>query len=99
MKGVRRVVVVNEVGEVCLKDFVKLADESEEIVVEKGCDRHEGGVVEIKRGGEESVREEDRHHKQVLVTVELSFVLCNVLVSGRVGARPRAKTRQIRRKK
>ena len=42
MKGVRRVVVVDEVGEVCLKDFVKLADESEEIVVEKGCDRHEG---------------------------------------------------------
>ena len=35
-----------------------------------------GGVLEIKRGGEESVREEDRHHKQVLVTVELSFVLC-----------------------
>jgi hypothetical protein len=31
--------------------------------------------VEIKRGGERSVREEDRHHKQVLVTVELSFVL------------------------
>ncbi len=35
-----------------------------------------GGEVEIKRGGEKSVREEDRHHKQVLVTVELSFVLC-----------------------
>jgi hypothetical protein len=33
-------------------------------------------VFEIKRGGEESVREEDKHHKQVLVTVELSFVLC-----------------------
>ncbi len=28
-----------------------------------------------KRGGEKSVREEDRHHKQVFVTVELSFVL------------------------
>ena len=31
--------------------------------------------VEIERGGDKSVREEDRHHKQVLVTVELSFVL------------------------
>jgi hypothetical protein len=31
--------------------------------------------VEIRRGGVKSVREEDRHHKQVLVTVELSFVL------------------------
>ena len=31
--------------------------------------------VEIERGGVKSVREEDRHHKQVLVTVELSFVL------------------------
>ncbi len=31
--------------------------------------------VEIERGGDRSVREEDRHHKQVLVTVELSFVL------------------------
>ena len=75
MKGVRRVVVVNEIGEVCLKDFVQLADESEEVVVEKGCDGHEGGVLEIKRGDEKSVREEDRHHKHVLVTVELSFAL------------------------
>ena len=31
--------------------------------------------VEIERGGDKSVREEDRHHKQVLVTFELSFVL------------------------
>ena len=75
MKGVHRVVVVDEVGEVYLEDVVELADEGEEIVVEEGCDGHVGGKVEIKRGGEESVREEDRHHKQVLVTVELSFVL------------------------
>ena len=34
------------------------------------------GGIEIKRGGEKSVLGEDRHHKQVLVTVELSFVLC-----------------------
>ncbi len=73
MKGVRKVVVVNDIGEVCLKDFVQLADETEEIVVEEGCDGHEGGVLEIKCGGEESVREEDKHHKQLLVTVELSF--------------------------
>ncbi len=42
----------------------------------------EGGSVDVmwvhgvKRGGGRSVREEDRHHRQVLVTVELSFVLC-----------------------
>ena len=41
MKRVRRVVVVDEVGEVCLEDFVELADEIEEIVVEQRCDRHE----------------------------------------------------------
>ena len=45
MKGVRRVVVVNEVGEVCLKDFIQLADKVEEIVVEKGCGRHEWEVL------------------------------------------------------
>ncbi len=52
--------------------FRQLADETEEIIVEEGCDRHEGEVLKIKHGGEESVREEDMHHKQVLVTVELS---------------------------
>ena len=31
--------------------------------------------VEMERGGDKSVREEDRHHKHVLVTVELSFAL------------------------
>ena len=30
------------------------------------------GVHGVKRGGGRSVREEDRHHRQVLVTVELS---------------------------
>ncbi len=34
MKTDRRVVVVDEVREVCLEDFVELADEIEEIVVE-----------------------------------------------------------------
>ena len=77
MKRVCGVVMGDELGEMCLKDLVKLADEIEEIVVEEGCDRHikRGGGGEIKRGGDKSVREEDRHHKQVLVTVELSFVL------------------------
>ncbi len=37
------------------------------IVVEVRC-----GVHGVKRGGGRSVREEDRHHRQVLVTVELS---------------------------
>ncbi len=41
MKGVRRFVVEDEVGEVCLEDFVELADEIEKIVVEQRCDRHE----------------------------------------------------------
>ena len=77
MKGVCGVVMGDEVGEMCLKDVVKLADEIEEVVVEEGWDRHRrGGEVEIKLGGEKSVLGEDRHHKQILVTVELSFVLC-----------------------
>ncbi len=33
------------------------------------------GVHGVKRGGDRRVREEDRHHRQVLVTVELSLVL------------------------
>ena len=33
------------------------------------------GVHGVKRGGVRSVREEDRHHRQVLVTVELSLAL------------------------
>ena len=55
MKGVRRVVVVDEVGEVCLEqivveqsrrgvrleDVVEFADEIEQIVVEQRRDRHE----------------------------------------------------------
>ncbi len=36
MEGVRKIVVVNEVGEVCLNDFVQLAEQGEEVVVEKG---------------------------------------------------------------
>ncbi len=33
------------------------------------------GVHGVKRGGNKSVREEDVHHMQILVTVEPSFVL------------------------
>ena len=33
------------------------------------------GVHGMKRGGVRSVREEDRHHRQVLVTVELRLTL------------------------
>ena len=43
MKGVCGVVMGDEVGEMCLKDVVKLVDESEEIVVEEGWDRHRRG--------------------------------------------------------
>ncbi len=43
MKGVCGVVMDDELGEMCLKDVVKLADEIEEIVVEEGCDRHKKG--------------------------------------------------------
>ncbi len=47
MEGVCRVVVVNEVREVCLKDCVQLANKGEEVVVEKGCVRHEWEVREM----------------------------------------------------
>ena len=33
------------------------------------------GVHGMKRGGVRSVREEDRHHRQVLLAVELKLVL------------------------
>ena len=48
MKRVRRVVVVDEVGEVCLEDVVEFADEIEQIVVEQRRDRHE----DEDRGGD-----------------------------------------------
>ncbi len=50
----------------CLNKIVELFGQREGIVV---------GVMwvhGVKRGGGRSVREEDRHHRQVLVTVELS---------------------------
>jgi hypothetical protein len=57
--GESRKVIVNEILE-C----------EGEVVVDVSC-----GVHGVKRGGVRSVREEDRHHRQVLVTVELSLVL------------------------
>lgn len=69
MKGFGGVVMGDEVGEMSLKNVVKLADESEDIVVEEGRDRHKrGGGVDIKRGGEQSVLGEDRqiHHSITL---------------------------------
>ncbi len=44
--------------------------EEGKVVVDVRC-----GVHGVKRGGVRSVREEDRHHRQVLVTVELSLAL------------------------
>ncbi len=44
------------------------------VVVDVRC-----GVHGMKRGGVRGVREEDRHHRQVLVTVELGLALfCRV---------------------
>ncbi len=50
--------------QVCLNKIVELIGQREGTVV---------GVHAVKRGGGRSVREEDRHHRQVLVTVELSL--------------------------
>ena len=58
--------VLCESCQVCLNKIVELFGQRGEIVV---------GVMwvhGVKRGGGRSLREEDRHHKQVLVTVELS---------------------------
>jgi hypothetical protein len=40
------------------------------VVVDARC-----GVHGMKRGGVKGVREEDRHHRQVLITVELILAL------------------------
>ena len=56
-------VVLCESCQVCPNKIVELIGQREGIVV---------GVHGVKRGGGRSVREEDRHHRQVLVTVELS---------------------------
>ena len=55
--------VLCESCQVCLNKIVELIGQREGIVV---------GVHGVKRGGGRSVREEDRHHRQVIVTVELS---------------------------
>jgi hypothetical protein len=39
------------------------------------------GVHGMKRGGVRSVREEDRHHRHVLVTVELRLALFHRVAS------------------
>ncbi len=56
----------------CVNEIVKCGGE---IVVDVSRVRVHG----VKCGGVRSVREEDRHHKQVLVTVELKLALfCRV---------------------
>jgi hypothetical protein len=57
--------------QVCVNKIVEFVGQRGGIAVDVRC-----GVHGMKRGGGRSVREEDRHHRQVLVTVELSFVLC-----------------------
>jgi hypothetical protein len=54
-----------------VNDSVEFVGQRREIVVDVRY-----WVHGMKRGGGRSVREEDRHPRQVLVTVELSFVLC-----------------------
>ncbi len=54
--------------QVCVNGMVEFVGQRGGIVVGVRC-----GVRGMKRGGGRSVREEDRHHRQVLVTVELSF--------------------------
>jgi hypothetical protein len=63
-------VVLCESCQVCVNEIVEFVGQRRGIVV------HVMWVHGVKRGGGRSVREEDRHHRQVLVTVELSFVLC-----------------------
>ncbi len=62
---------VNEVGE-----FV--GQRGELVVVVVVGIRYWVHGVKVKRGGgrSRSVREKDRHYRQVLVTVQLSFALC-----------------------
>ncbi len=55
--------------QVCVNEIVEFVGKRGEIVVDVRC-----GVHGVTRGGGRSVRKEDRHHRQVLVTVELSFV-------------------------
>ncbi len=53
--------------QVRVNEIVEFVGHRGEIGVDVRC-----GVHAVKRGGGKSVREEDRHHRQVLVTVELS---------------------------
>ncbi len=51
----------------CVNEIVEFIGHRGGIVVDVRC-----GVHGVKRGGDRNVREEDRHHRQVLVTVEIS---------------------------
>ena len=61
-------VVLCESCQVCVNEIVEFIGHRGGIVVDVRC-----GVHGVKRGGGRSVREENRHHRQVLVTVELSW--------------------------
>jgi hypothetical protein len=49
--------------QMCVNKILEFVRQRGEIVVDVRC-----GVHGVKRGGVKSVREEDRHHRQVLVT-------------------------------
>ncbi len=56
--------------QVCFNEVVEFVGQRGEVVVEvMYC------VHGVKRGGNKGVRGEDVHHKQILLIVELSFVL------------------------
>jgi len=62
--------VLCESCQVCVNEIVEFIGQRRGIVVDVMC-----GVHGVKRGGGRSVREADRHHRQVLVTVELKLTL------------------------
>ncbi len=63
--------------QLCVNEIVEFVEQRGGIVVDVMC-----GVHGVKRGGGRMFREEDIHHRQVLVTVELSFVLCKNATKG-----------------
>ncbi len=62
-------VVLCESCQVCVNEIIEFVEQRGGIGVDVMW------VHGVKCGDGRSVREEDRHHRQVLVTVELSFVL------------------------
>ncbi len=60
-----------ECCKVCVNEVVDCVGQRGGVVVDVIS-----GIHGMKRSAGRRVHEEDRHHRRVLVTVELSFVLC-----------------------